>query len=162
MRQYGQNARSAGPAQTIRPPAGGWIVEGCSYPTTIKELQCLDSIMNLRCAAALAWHLQAGSHLMKSFVVFGSVARLALLAAGVVSFPACAQSQCFYCVRQGATGLANGSDWTNAFTSLPATLQRGATYYLAGGSYPSVQSDTPANSGISRVLKLGQGIPWRR
>lgn len=40
-------------------------------------------------------------------------------------------------VRPGATGSGNGSDWTNAYTTLPAALVRGDTYYLAGGSYGS-------------------------
>ena len=40
-------------------------------------------------------------------------------------------------VRPGATGSNNGSDWTNAYANLPATLVRGNTYYLANGSYGS-------------------------
>ncbi|MCR4275701.1 MAG: hypothetical protein NUV83_03060 [Candidatus Wolfebacteria bacterium] len=36
-------------------------------------------------------------------------------------------------VRQGASG--NGSDWANAYGSLPSALTRGDTYYLATGSY---------------------------
>ncbi len=40
-----------------------------------------------------------------------------------------------YYVRSGATGANNGIDWNNAFTALPATLERGATYYIATGSY---------------------------
>ncbi len=39
-------------------------------------------------------------------------------------------------VRAGATGSATGSDWTNAYTALPANLTRGVTYYVAAGSYP--------------------------
>lgn len=38
-------------------------------------------------------------------------------------------------VRAGASGSANGTDWTNAYTSLPATLTRGDTYYIASGNY---------------------------
>lgn len=40
-------------------------------------------------------------------------------------------------VRAGATGTNNGTDWTNAYVTLPATLVRGDTYYLADGSYGS-------------------------
>src|SRR3989344_7809393 len=40
-----------------------------------------------------------------------------------------------YYVRAGATGT--GTDWNNAFGSLPSTLVRGATYYVAGGTYPA-------------------------
>lgn len=41
------------------------------------------------------------------------------------------------CVRAGATGANNGTDWSNAYTQLPATLVRGDTYYIADGTYPS-------------------------
>lgn len=53
-------------------------------------------------------------------------------------------------VRPGATGSGNGSDWTNAYPSLPATLVRGDVYYLADGSYGShVFKD--ANSGSMTI-----------
>jgi len=48
-------------------------------------------------------------------------------------------------VRAGATGSGNGLDWTNAFTSLPATLVRGDTYFIADGNYPSYRVDDPVN-----------------
>ena len=38
-------------------------------------------------------------------------------------------------VRAGATGAGSGTDWTNAYPSLPASLVRGDTYYVAAGSY---------------------------
>lgn len=38
-------------------------------------------------------------------------------------------------VRAGASGAATGADWNDAFTALPATLNRGDTYYIADGSY---------------------------
>lgn len=56
------------------------------------------------------------------------VASLLLIAMGL-------SAQTFY-VRQGATGTGDGSNWTNAYTALPTTLQRGATYYVAAGNYP--------------------------
>jgi hypothetical protein len=39
-------------------------------------------------------------------------------------------------VRAGASGANTGTDWTDAFTSVP-TMQRGDTYYIADGSYGS-------------------------
>jgi hypothetical protein len=54
-----------------------------------------------------------------------------------------AQSKFF--VRSGASGGNNGSDWNNAFASLPATLVRGATYYVADGTYPGYTFDDAAN-----------------
>jgi hypothetical protein len=59
--------------------------------------------------------------------------------------PAFLQAQTF-CVRQGATGTGTGSDWTNAYAALPATLQRGATYYVADGTYPSYTFDDPVST----------------
>jgi hypothetical protein len=53
-------------------------------------------------------------------------------------------------VRPGATGLNNGSDWANALTSLPTTLKRGDTYYLANGTYGSYVFNT-ANSGTTAI-----------
>ena len=59
-------------------------------------------------------------------------------------------------VRPGATGANSGSDWTNAYTSLPASLVRGDTYYLADGSYGSVTFDD-ANSGTT-VITIKKAI----
>jgi len=43
-----------------------------------------------------------------------------------------------YYVRSNAAGGNNdGSDWNNAFDTLPDVLVRGATYYLADGTYES-------------------------
>jgi len=38
-------------------------------------------------------------------------------------------------VRPGASGNNSGTDWNNAYSSLPTNLVRGDTYYLADGSY---------------------------
>jgi len=48
-------------------------------------------------------------------------------------------------VRAGATGTGTGADWTNAYTDLPATLVRGCTYYMAGGTYASRTFSTAAS-----------------
>jgi hypothetical protein len=65
---------------------------------------------------------------------------LLVLFAGSLS----AQAQTTYYVRSGATGSNNGSDWTNAYSTLPATLVRGATYYLSSGNYGSYTFDDAA------------------
>jgi hypothetical protein len=57
-------------------------------------------------------------------------------------------SQTIFHVRSGASG--NGSDWNNALGALPATLVRGATYYVADGSYPGYTFDD-AESGTSVI-----------
>ena len=61
-----------------------------------------------------------------------------------------AQAQAAYYVRAGANGANNGSDWTNAYTSLPDSLQRGATYYVADGSYGSYTFND-SNSGSTYI-----------
>jgi hypothetical protein len=50
----------------------------------------------------------------------------------------------FY-IRDGGTSTAC-SDWTNACDTLPATLQRGATYYIADGVYGSYTFDDPVSN----------------
>jgi hypothetical protein len=67
----------------------------------------------------------------------------------ILSLALTARAQVYH-VRAGATGANNGSDWNNAYTSLPATLQRGATYYVAAGNYGSYTFNTPA-SGTTRI-----------
>ncbi len=51
-------------------------------------------------------------------------------------------------IRDGGTG--NGSDWTNAWDALPATLTRGDTYYIADGSYGAYKFDD-AESGSTYI-----------
>lgn len=46
-----------------------------------------------------------------------------------------AEAAATYYVRSGAAGAGTGADWNDAYTALPATLVRGAVYYVAGGSY---------------------------
>jgi hypothetical protein len=54
-------------------------------------------------------------------------------------------------VRQGAAGANNGTDWTNAYTTLSgATLSRGDVIYVADGSYAGRTFGT-ANSGTTTI-----------
>ncbi len=53
-------------------------------------------------------------------------------------------------VRTGATGSNNGTDWANAYTSLPNALTRGDTYYIADGSYGGYTFDD-ARSGSTYI-----------
>ena len=84
---------------------------------------------------------------MRQFVRMLRLGLFALLL-GCIALSATAQSV-FY-VRSGATGANNGSDWNNAYSSLPSTLTRGATYYLAAGSYGNYNCTTPV-SGSSYI-----------
>ena len=54
-------------------------------------------------------------------------------------------------IRYGATG--NGTDWSNAWNALPATLVRGDTYYFADGSYPSYYFDDDENEAQYITIK---------
>lgn len=69
-------------------------------------------------------------------------------------------------VRAGAKGINNGSDWTNAFTSLPATLVRGDSYYIAIGAYGSYTFDDPVSGGQyitikkATILDHGTDVGW--
>jgi hypothetical protein len=72
----------------------------------------------------------------------------------VIFFFACATGGAAnHYVRQGASGSADGSDWTNAFTNLPSTLTRGDTYYVADGSYGTQTLDDAASGAQLIVIK---------
>jgi hypothetical protein len=55
-------------------------------------------------------------------------------------------------VRPGAAGANTGTDWANAFTSLPATLVRGDRYFLAEGTYPGRTFSTPVSGTLPITL----------
>lgn len=57
-----------------------------------------------------------------------------VLVLGILVVPKFSMAANHY-VRAGATGNGSGSDWTNAYTDVPAKLVRGDTYYLAVGTY---------------------------
>ncbi len=51
---------------------------------------------------------------------------------------------------RGPQEINDGSDWINAYTSLPAYLTRGHTYYVADGSYGTYTFDD-ADSGTTYI-----------
>ncbi len=55
-------------------------------------------------------------------------------------------------VRQLATAGGNGSSWSTALQSLPATFVRGTTYYVADGTYSGFSINTPASG--SQYIKI--------
>jgi len=61
-------------------------------------------------------------------------------------------------IRQGASGSANGSDWTNAWTDLPATFIRGDTYYVADGTYGAHTFDTAASGTTYIYIKKATAL----
>lgn len=94
--------------------------------------------------------------------------KLFILVLAVLASTALAvQAQTVYHVRAGSTGANNGTDWANAYTSLPGTLVRGATYYVADGSYPAYNFSTPqSGSSLVTIRKAttanhGTSIGWQ-
>lgn len=64
-----------------------------------------------------------------------------------------AEEDIFY-IRAGATGKNDGSDWTNAWTDLPETLERGAIYYIAAGTYgPHLFDDEEVGEQVITIKK---------
>jgi hypothetical protein len=61
-------------------------------------------------------------------------------------------------VRPGATGNGSGTDWTNAYSKLPASLNRGDTYWIASGNYgtPTFR-DPPAGTSVITLKKATAG-----
>jgi hypothetical protein len=76
--------------------------------------------------------LTPSAQIMNKLLLVGRRVLLTLFS-GYVVFSAGAQTN--YYVRSGATGSNNGSDWNNAYMALPSSLKRGATYYVAAGTY---------------------------
>jgi hypothetical protein len=67
--------------------------------------------------------------------LFGTTMKTAIIAP-LLAFTLAAQGQTNY-VNAAASGNGSGVDWHNAYTDLPASLQRGAIYYVAAGNYGS-------------------------
>ncbi len=64
-----------------------------------------------------------------------------------------ATAQTIRYVRAGAAGSNNGLDWANAYSSLPSTLLRGATYYVADGNYNGYNFNTAASGTTLITIK---------
>lgn len=58
-----------------------------------------------------------------------------------------------YYVRSAAAGAANGSDWSNAYQALPSSMVRGATYYMASGTYAGYTFSTAENGTNTITVK---------
>lgn len=91
---------------------------------------------------------------------------LALIAAQFAVATAVHAQSVFY-VRAGAAGAKTGTDWTNAYAALPSTLVRGATYYVAGGSYGTrTFSDPVSGTAVITIKKAtpaahGTNVGWQ-
>gem|GEM_PF-603943 len=76
----------------------------------------------------------------------------------------CSITTCYY-VLQGASGT--GTSWNNAYGTIPSTLQRGAVYFLADGSYGSYTFNTAVSGTqlitIKKAISTDHGtdIGWQ-
>ncbi|MFP4112142.1 MAG: hypothetical protein ACLFUO_04010 [Candidatus Woesearchaeota archaeon] len=72
-----------------------------------------------------------------------------------------------YHIRSDASGNNDGSDWNNAYTELPDNLERGATHYIADGTYPSYDfDDSPSGTNLIKIKKAtmsdhGSSTGWQ-
>jgi hypothetical protein len=65
-------------------------------------------------------------------------------------------------VKAGATGSGSGTDWTNAYPSLPASLIRGDTYVVAGGSYGAhTFSDPTSGTTLITIRKASSASAYQ-
>lgn len=87
------------------------------------------------------------------------------LALAACMLPAFASAATHY-VRADATGANNGSDWANAYKTLPSTLVRGDIYYVADGAYAArtfadpVSGSTPITIKKATVADHGTNTGW--
>ena len=56
-------------------------------------------------------------------------------------------------ILASASGTGSGDDWTNAYTTLPATLIRGDTYYVGDGTYGGYTFDDAAQGSTYITIK---------
>ncbi len=69
-------------------------------------------------------------------------------------------------VNDNAAAGGNGAGWATAWRSLPATLSRGHTYYIADGTYPGYYCNTPQDGVTPIYIKKavgadhGSGTGW--
>src|SRR6266542_4109676 len=61
-------------------------------------------------------------------------------------------------IRAGATGANNGTDWSNAWTTLPGSYVRGDTYYVADGTYVGNFVFSTPESG-SALITFQKAVP---
>jgi hypothetical protein len=79
---------------------------------------------------------------------------IAILLFGAINLHA----QTTYYVRAGATGANSGSDWNNAYDQIPSSLVRGATYYIADGSYGNIKFDDPVSGTLVITIKKATSL----
>ena len=84
-----------------------------------------------------------GSSLRGVCVCGGSVYSTGFCCEEGYSFSECSTKALY--VRPGGGGTQDGSDWANALSGLPSTLERGTTYWLGAGSYGSYTFDDGAS-----------------
>ncbi|MFZ5468668.1 MAG: hypothetical protein ACOZIN_04445, partial [Myxococcota bacterium] len=140
-----EDGGEVGPGGVDQEPGVGCGCQNVSGLLTLSSLLGLVVLMRLsRRPGHRAMPSQRGS------VTLRNVLRLFALLVLVASEANAAN----HYVRAGAAGADNGSDWTNAYASLPPTLVRGDTYYVADGAYGSYTfNDQAASTSLITVKK---------
>jgi len=64
--------------------------------------------------------------------------------------PVACTDQCRY-VRADAPGGGGGTSWADAWSELPAALDRGNAYFVGAGSYPTYTFDDPVGAGGATI-----------
>src|SRR4030067_934404 len=105
----------------------------------------------------------AGASILKIWNIIRSgkakvVSLLVLLMAMFLLNIVSAEAASSYYVRSDAGGGNNGSDWNNAYTALPATLVRGAIYYVADGNYSGRAFNTPSSGSLLITIKKATAL----
>ncbi len=89
-----------------------------------------------------------------------------LLGALMLWMSTCAVAANYY-VRADASGTQSGASWDNAYAQLPARLERGSTYYVADGTYPSKTFNDALSNNLKITIKKatiqdhGSATGWR-
>lgn len=110
----------------------------------------MSSFENVSNAAV---HAGAGGSRIRPGSLVRRAAMLVILLAVQFVASLSVQAQGTYYVRAGASGAKSGTDWVNAYPALPASLVRGATYYMAGGSYGSRAFGDPVSGSSLITIK---------
>jgi len=162
-----------------RPRGSGWDIGAYEYTGSggIAAISDSPTPVNGLCGAALN-SCSAGdlndiadsilSYLWNCSGRDGGSGASCSLAKSVAPLPPAPVSASAYHVRPPGQSYGNGSglDWNNAYSGVPATLQRGATYYLADGTYNGYAFDDPANGSkwitVKKAIESdhGSNVGW--
>ncbi len=83
--------------------------------------------------------------------------RAILFAIVIFGFAIGAHAESTYYIRVGARGSNSGLNWTDAYSTVPATLESGGTYYIADGNYAKVSLNSAQAAGKVTTIAKANG-----